>query len=73
MQTCIKNTLCEACFWAIPEELIPVFFQLYKGIIVIQKKILWRESTPEFKDTHREKAPSSKTPALTKGINLGIW
>ena len=37
------------------------------------KKILWRESTPEFKDTHREKAPSSKTPALTKGINMGIW
>ena len=25
------------------------------------------------KDTHREKAPSNKTPALTKSINMGIW
>ena len=23
--------------------------------------------------THREKAPSSKTPALTKSSNMGIW
>ena len=26
-----------------------------------------------FKDTHREKAPSIKTPALTKSTNMGIW
>ena len=26
-----------------------------------------------FKDTHREKAPSNKTPALTKSTNMGIW
>ena len=25
------------------------------------------------KDTHREKAPSIKTPALTKSTNTGIW
>ena len=25
-----------------------------------------------FKDTHRGKAPSNKTPALTKSINMGI-
>ena len=25
-----------------------------------------------FKDTHREKAPSKKTPALTKSTNMGI-
>ena len=25
------------------------------------------------KDTHREKAPSNKTPALTKSTNMGIW
>ena len=24
-------------------------------------------------DTHREKAPSNKTPALTKSKNMGIW
>ena len=24
-------------------------------------------------DTHREKAPSNKTPALTKTANMGIW
>ena len=26
----------------------------------------------EFKDTHREKVPSNKTPALTKIANMGI-
>ena len=26
-----------------------------------------------LKDTHREKAPSNKTPALTKSRNMGIW
>ena len=26
-----------------------------------------------IKDTHREKAPSNKTPALTKSRNMGIW
>ena len=25
------------------------------------------------KDTHREKALSNKTPALTKSTNMGIW
>ena len=26
-----------------------------------------------FKDTHRERVPSNKTPALTKSKNMGIW
>ena len=26
-----------------------------------------------IKDTHREKAPSNKTPALTKSMNTDIW
>ena len=30
----------------------------------------WYQS---FKDTHREKAPSNKTPALTKNRNMVIW
>ena len=25
------------------------------------------------KDTHREKAPSNKTPALRKSTNMGVW
>ena len=24
-------------------------------------------------DTHREKAPSNKTPALRKSTNMGVW
>ena len=27
----------------------------------------------EVKDTHREKAPSKKTPARIKSMNMGIW
>ena len=26
-----------------------------------------------IQDTHQEKAPSNKTPALTKSKNMGIW
>ena len=26
-----------------------------------------------FKDTHRKKAPSNKTPALRKSKNMGVW
>ena len=26
-----------------------------------------------FKDTHREEAPSNKTPALSESINMDIW
>ena len=26
-----------------------------------------------IKDTHREKAPSKKTPALTESTDLSIW
>ena len=26
-----------------------------------------------IKDTHREKAPSNKTPVLTKSVSIGIW
>ena len=26
-----------------------------------------------LKDTHREKAPSNKTPALYKSMNMDIW
>ena len=26
-----------------------------------------------IKDTHREKAPSNKTPALTESTDLSIW
>ena len=26
-----------------------------------------------IKDTHKEKAPSNKTPALTKSMDMDIW
>ena len=32
-----------------------------------------RQTYMAFKDTHREKAPSNKTPALTNSTNMGIW
>ena len=27
----------------------------------------------EIKDTHREKAPSNKIPALRKSMNMDVW
>ena len=29
--------------------------------------------TIKFKDTHREKVPPNKTPALTKSTDMDIW
>ena len=36
---------------------------LFRKILVIFK----------FKDTHREKAPSNKTPALSESTNISMW
>ena len=37
-------------------------------------KVCWRNPIhPTIKDTHREKAPSNKTPALSKSMNMDIW
>ena len=38
-------------------------------------KQLFSQSISNYlvKDTHREKAPSNKTPALTKSRNMDIW
>ena len=33
----------------------------------------WNKHFKWFKDTHREKAMSNKTPALAKGMNMDIW
>ena len=37
--------------------------------------ILYKSALSEanVKDTHREKAPSNKNPALTKNMNMYIW
>ena len=37
-----------------------------------QKLEFLKQSKP-FKDTHREKAQSNKTPSLRKSTNMGIW
>ena len=31
------------------------------------------KGTLDVKETHREKAPSNKTPALKKSTNMGVW
>ena len=38
-------------------------------ILVIYRK----NAVNLLKDTHKEKAPSNKTPPLTKSRNMGIW
>ena len=53
----------------------------YKSSYSLTKKFTQVNPPPEtrppldmfIKDSHREKAPSNKTPALTKSTNLGIW
>ena len=41
---------------------------------IVQKPTqLFHDCTENFKDTHREKAPSNKTPTLSKIMNIIIW
>ena len=35
--------------------------------------MMMNEINELFRDTHREKAPSNKTPGLTKSMNMDIW
>ena len=44
----------------------------FAGKIVLRKQFLPGEHFL-LKDTHREKAPSDETPALTKSTNMSIW
>ena len=34
---------------------------------------IFKRTFLKLKDTHREKAPSSKTPVLRKSTNMGVW
>ena len=50
------------------------------GVSKLNASLCFRSCHPEvfckkgvLKDTHREKALSNKTPALTKSTNMGIW
>ena len=43
-------------------------FGVKKTFFLLSKAFSFR-----LKDTHREKAPSNKTPALTESANMDIW
>ena len=47
---------------------------VFSPTFVADTKIIFRYDfiAPLIKDTHRGKAPSSETPALTKSTNMGI-
>ena len=46
----------------------------YIGIILSDEHTLIQlKWTKSLKDTHREKAPSNKTSALTKSTNMDVW
>ena len=67
-----KHLLCQSLF--------SIKFQPIKACKIIKKRLQHRcfpvhiaYYAQVFKDTHREKAPSNKTPALAKSTNMGIW
>ena len=51
---------------------IRFYFYSRRCLVLIQNGRQY-DVTVRFKDTHREKVPSNKTPALTKSTNMGIW
>ena len=46
---------------------------VYTPEIIRFALMLRHTSVQSFKDTHREKAPSNKIPALRKSTNMGVW
>ena len=59
-----------------------------KNYFINREKLFWKKFTlkwwkgleeinrnmsTQFKDTDKEKAPSNKTPALSKSMNMNIW
>ena len=44
-----------------------------KSQVILSKSLRNACEKIVLKDTHREKAPSNKAPALTKSTNMGIW
>ena len=49
----------------------PSFFSTNRSVDILKKRI-FKIAATFFKDAHREKAPSSKTPGLTKSMNMDI-
>ena len=53
------------------------FHEAFKSDAKRNSTSLLLGASPNFayniKDTHKEKAPSNKTPALTKSMNMAIW
>ena len=65
-------------FYEFPIDVIRLEFGKLFSWIQIKRVVKSSRSSVFFKivvlkDTHREKGPSNKTPALTKSINMGIW
>ena len=61
--TLLKKWLCRRCF--------PVNFGKFLRAPFLQNNSGWL--LLNIKDTHREKAPSNKTPALTESMNMDNW
>ena len=40
---------------------------------IIASSVAYVDTIDHFKNTHREKVPSNKTPGLTKSMNMDIW
>ena len=57
-----------------PKTYLQIFCFYEEGYLVRKVSRIWISISFKlsFKDSHREKAPSNKTPALTKSTNLNI-
>ena len=49
------------------------FFKLGANFAIFGCSASRKNDNIMFKDTHREKASSNKTPMLRKSTNMGIW
>ena len=66
------------CFWIRYLWFLCKKLKSKNGILKWKFKLLIIDLTvniilDHLKDTHREKAPSNKTPVLRKSINMGVW
>ena len=54
-------------------RLFPHFYGIVFALVLGNDPLLICRLVRTLKDTHREKAPSNKTPALRNSTGMGVW
>ena len=69
---CSRNIACRLDCFLFYYEILN-FLITYLILLFDFTSLFFQNNSLRLKDTHKEKAPSNKTPAFTKSTNMSIW